>query len=143
MMLLSVSLAGCLGRVTTQERAVTPSYTLDFQIGKELSKEHDKTALHKASMICWKSFQATNVQGDIVEQLMTANIGEITERREYLRRIVAVTALLGKQGLPLRGHGEGEESLNQGNFLETMKLLKQFDPFLQTYTAPSNATYLS
>ena len=68
---------------------------------------------------------------------MTTSIGEITERREYLCRIVAVTALLGKQGLPLRGHQEGEESLNQGNFLETMKLLKQYDPFLQTYTAPS------
>ena len=53
-------------------------------------KEHEKTALHKASMICWKSFQATNVHGDIVEQLMTTNIGEITERREYLRRIVEV-----------------------------------------------------
>ncbi|XP_036965521.1 zinc finger MYM-type protein 1-like [Acanthopagrus latus] len=94
-------------------------------------------------MICWKSFQATNVQGGIVEQRMTANIGEITERSEYLRRIVTVTALLGEQGLPLCGHREEEESLNQGNFLETIKVLKQFNPFLQTYTAPSNATYLS
>ena len=33
MMQLSASLAGCSGRVTTQERAETPSYILDFQIG--------------------------------------------------------------------------------------------------------------
>ncbi|KAM3859970.1 zinc finger MYM-type protein 1 [Diretmus argenteus] len=94
-------------------------------------------------MICWKSFRATEVQGNIEDQLLTANIGEVAERREYLRCIVAVTAFLAKQGLPFRGHREGEDSLNQGNFLETMKLLKQFDPFLQDYTAPSNAAYLS
>lgn len=38
---------------------------------------------------------------------------------------------------------EGISSLNQGNFLESLKYLHQFDPFLQSYSAPSNATYLS
>ncbi len=35
------------------------------------------------------------------------------------------------------------ESQNQGNFLECMKLLTEFDPFLQRYNAPFHATYLS
>uniref|UniRef100_A0A672LRI1 HAT C-terminal dimerisation domain-containing protein n=1 Tax=Sinocyclocheilus grahami TaxID=75366 RepID=A0A672LRI1_SINGR len=52
-------------------------------------------------------------------------------KREYLRRIVAVTSFLGKQGISFRGHEEAESSGNQGNFLELMKLLEQFDPFLQ------------
>ena len=65
-------------------------------------KEHEKTVLHKASVVCGKRFEASNVKGDVVEQLLAASVGEITERREYLRRIVAATAFLGKQGLPAR-----------------------------------------
>ncbi|ROI15900.1 Zinc finger MYM-type protein 1 [Anabarilius grahami] len=60
-----------------------------------------------------------------------------------MRRIAAVTCMLGKQGLPLRGNDETAESHNKGNFLECMGLLQKFDPFLQHYTAPSNSTYLS
>lgn len=71
-----------------------------------------------------------------------AQIGDIVERREYLHRIVAVTSFLGKQGIYFRGHEEVESSGHQGNFLELMKLLEQFDPFLQSYKLPSNATYL-
>ena len=71
------------------------------------------------------------------------NSSQISERREYLRRIVAVTSLLGKQGIAFRGHDETSSSLNQGNFLEVMKLLETFDPFLQNYQAPSHSTYLS
>lgn len=77
-----------------------------------------------------KSFKASHTQGDFIEQLQAAGIGELTERREYLRCIVAVTTFLGKQGVPLRGHNGTEESLNQGNFIECVKLLKQFDPKL-------------
>uniref|UniRef100_A0A3Q2YX22 DUF4371 domain-containing protein n=1 Tax=Hippocampus comes TaxID=109280 RepID=A0A3Q2YX22_HIPCM len=65
------------------------------------------------------------------------------ERREYLRRVVAVTHFLGKQGLPFRGHNESTDSTNRGNFLECMELLKEFDPFLQTYNPPSNVQYTS
>ena len=71
------------------------------------------------------------------------NVAQITERREYLRRIVAVTSLLGQQSIAFRGHDETDSSLNQGNFLEVMKLLEMFDPFLQNYQAPSHSTYLS
>lgn len=34
-----------------------------------------------------------------------------------------VTALLGHQGLPFRGHNEDDESDNKGNFLETIDML--------------------
>ncbi|XDV26648.1 hypothetical protein PO909_030302, partial [Leuciscus waleckii] len=58
-------------------------------------------------------------------------------------RIVAVTQFLAKQNIPFRGHDEGGSSHNQGNFLECLNLLKQFDPFLKSYSAPSHSTYLS
>uniref|UniRef100_A0A8C5ARY7 Zinc finger MYM-type protein 1-like n=1 Tax=Gadus morhua TaxID=8049 RepID=A0A8C5ARY7_GADMO len=50
---------------------------------------------------------------------------------------------LAKQGIAFRGHCEGEGSSNQGNLLECVQLLSKFDPFLQQYNAPANATYLS
>lgn len=62
-----------------------------------------------------------------------ANAGQITERWEYLRCIVAVTSLLGKQGIAFRGHAEMESRDNQGNFIEMMKLLEGFHPFLHNY----------
>ncbi|XP_039858102.1 zinc finger MYM-type protein 1-like [Simochromis diagramma] len=95
-------------------------------------------------MICWHSFKTTKNQGDVVEQLRSASAAEISERRQYLHRILAVTSFLGKQGIPFCGHSEQEStSHNQGNFLECMKLLKTFDPFLKNYSPVSHATYLS
>ena len=78
-----------------------------------------------------------------MEQLSAANAAEILERRQYLQRIAAITTFLGKQGIPFRGHDEHESSQNQGNFLECLNLLKEFDPFLQNYTVKSNTTYIS
>lgn len=106
-------------------------------------RDHEKTSLHKASMVAWMSYKASKVHGDVAEQLQTASVAEISERREYLCRIVSVTAFLAKQGISFRGHSEMDDSSNQGNFLECMQLLQKFDPFLQRYKAPANTTYLS
>lgn len=50
---------------------------------------------------------------------------------------------MGKQGIAFCGHDEQETSDSQGNLIELMNLLKQFDPFLQSYTPPSHSMYLS
>jgi len=106
-------------------------------------REHEASAVHKSSLLAWKNYRATLTEGDVVDQMNVGNVAQINERREYMRRIVAVTSLLGKQGIAFRGHSENAASENQGNFLEVMKLLKTFDPFLQNYQAPSHSTYLS
>ncbi|KAK0141852.1 Zinc finger MYM-type protein 1 [Merluccius polli] len=106
-------------------------------------REHEKSAFHVSTMSCWHGFKNTKKQGDVITQLHAANAADILERREYLQRIAAITTFLGKQGIPFRGHDEQESSLNQGNFLECFKLLKEFDPFLQNYTPSSATTYLS
>ena len=106
-------------------------------------REHEKSTFHVSTMSCWHGFQTTKSKGDVITQLHAANAAEILERREYLRRIAAITTFLGKQGIPFRGHDEQESSLNQGNFLECFKFLNEFDPFLQNYTPSSAATYLS
>ena len=109
----------------------------------DVYREHEKSPAHKASMESWCSYKASAAHGSVVEQLDSASEREIKERREYLSRVVAVTKFLGKQNIPFRGHDEGMSSDNQGNFLECMNLLKEFDPFLQAYSPPSHSTYLS
>lgn len=88
-------------------------------------------------MLAWKNYKASLSQGSVVERMHVANVDQIIERREYLRRITAVISFLGKQGLTFCGHDERESSDNQGNFLEMMKFLEEFDPFLQSYTPPA------
>lgn len=106
-------------------------------------REHEKTATHRASLMAWKGYKATKVHGDVMEQVVAASAAEITEHREYFCRLVAITTFLAKQGIALRGHSEGEDSQRRGNLLECLQLLQKFDPFLQAYNCPSNATYTS
>ncbi|XP_061923369.1 uncharacterized protein LOC133663136 [Entelurus aequoreus] len=102
--------------------------------------KHEMAQTHKDSVVAWKSYyQATSKQGNVAQMIASANLSEIVERREYLRQIVAVTSMLGRQGLPFRGHDEGRDSTNRGNCLACMELLKEFDPFLQKHNPPSNA----
>uniref|UniRef100_A0A4W5QK15 DUF4371 domain-containing protein n=1 Tax=Hucho hucho TaxID=62062 RepID=A0A4W5QK15_9TELE len=89
------------------------------------------------------TFKLYNRHGNYAQILTSAHASDIAERREYLRRIVAVTSMLGRQGLSFCANDESSESTNRGNFFECMELLKEFDPFLQRYNTPSNATYLS
>ncbi len=109
----------------------------------DIFKEHEKTPAHRSSMIGWHSFKSCTSHGIVAEQLHSAHEAEIIERRKYLTRIVAVIKFLVKQGIPFRGHNEAISSNNQGNFPECVNLVKEFDPFLQSYTAPSHSTYLS
>lgn len=104
-------------------------------------QKHETTQSHKDGVVCWNSYKASLSQGSVIQQTETASSTEISERREYLLSVVAVTCMLGKQGIPFRGHDETAESQNKGNFLECMTLLRQFGPFLQRYTPPSNSTY--
>lgn len=85
---------------------------------------------HKDSVVAWKSYQATSRQGDVAQMIASANASEIAERKEYLRWIVAVTSMLGRQGIPFLANKEGEDEPNRGNFLAFIELLKEFDPFL-------------
>lgn len=68
---------------------------------KALSKfqKHKANQSHKDSVVCWNSYKASLSQGNIVEQIEAASATEVSERREYLERIVAVTCFLGKQGI--------------------------------------------
>lgn len=50
-----------------------------------------------------------------------------------LQRVVAVIKFLAERGLAFRGHDEIIGSAHNGNYLGTLELLAQFDPFLATH----------
>ena len=130
------------GKRDQKDTLTTTGYT-NWKRALDSFREHEKSNMHKASVMCWKSFKATQVHGDISEQLKAASVSEIVDRKDYLRGIVAVTAFLGKQGIAFQGHNEAPDSDSKENFMECMQLLEKFDPFLQTYKLPSYVTYLS
>ena len=53
--------------------------------------------------------------------------------REILQSVVAVIKFLRKQNLPFRGHREDCNSRNQGNFLETLKLLANYSTVINEH----------
>lgn len=46
----------------------------------------------------------------VIEKTDVADAAQITERKEFLHHIKAVTRLLGKQGITIHGHDETESS---------------------------------
>jgi hypothetical protein len=50
--------------------------------------------------------------------------------------------LLSKTGRLFRGHDESSKSMNKGLFLETVNLLKKYNPIIQSHLK-KNAQYLS
>ena len=53
--------------------------------------------------------------------------------REILHSVVEVIKFLCKLNLPLRGHHEDFDSRNQGNFLETLKLLTKYNAVIKEH----------
>ena len=84
-----------------------------FKPAIRVIKEGDK---EKESLSFWskKWFYKTLKNGDEV-------------LRSWLHSVVQVIKFLCKQNLQLRGHREDSNSRNQGNFLETLKLLAKYN----------------
>ena len=53
--------------------------------------------------------------------------------REILQNVIAVIKFLSKQNLPFSGHRKDSKLRNQGNFLETLKLLANYSTIINEY----------
>ena len=67
----------------------------------------------------------------------------VKENRYYLKAILDVILLCSRQGIALRGHREGEDSLNRGNFLSLLELVAKHNPKIadRITTGLKNARY--
>ncbi|KAL4098266.1 hypothetical protein QTP88_022905 [Uroleucon formosanum] len=67
----------------------------------------------------------------------------VTENKKYMEAIIISLRMLAIQGIAFRGHIENESSINQGNFLELMKVISLFDNVVKKkMNGPKNARYL-
>jgi len=56
---------------------------------------------------------------------------KVCENREILKVIIDVLLYLGRQNIAFRGYDESFLSINQGNFLELVKVISQYHPVIQ------------
>ena len=111
----------------------------------EKLRKHSESASHKNSMELWANYMQTRVSGTVLESITTQSVIQTKENREYIESLLKVAILCAKQEIALRGHREGPESPNKGNFLEIFDLLKSENDWLdkRAASAAKNAKYTS
>ncbi|XP_065665692.1 uncharacterized protein LOC136087114 [Hydra vulgaris] len=108
---------------------------------------HENGSEHHKNMLTYSSRQRESGQLDSV--LLKQLHNEQLYWQNVLKRIVAVVKFLSSRGLPFRGNNETIGSEQNGNYLGTLELLSQFDPFLHEHmkkhgnSGKGNTSYLS
>ena len=89
---------------------------------------HENSAKHQS---CVKSLKdRATALGRIDKALIVECDKEVVYWQNVLKRVVAVIKKLSSRGLALRGHDENFGSLHNGNFMMSLELIAEFDPFL-------------
>jgi len=91
-------------------------------------KQHENSINHKNCLIQIQDINQTKERVD--SRLMNQIDGEKNYWKNILLRIVAVVKSLALRGLPFRGDNELIGSSKNGNFLISIELISEFDPFL-------------
>ena len=85
----------------------------------------------------------------VIAEVLKSERQQVERNRQIVRRLVDATLFLGRQGLPFRGHREfaglGAPDINEGNFLELLKLLARYDAITEQHLSSSagHVSYLS
>ena len=99
---------------------------------------------HQFSVKCYDNLKNSLCHIEQVIEKQTSE--EIKANRLQFRTSIDVVRWLAFQGCPFHGHDESANSMNQGNFLEMVKLLASYDDEVQVVVlgnAPHNAKYTS
>ena len=121
-----------------------------FKNGLHRIESHENSKTHKSAE---KELLLTRYclfnDKTIIKSFANMEMKEIENNRKILNSILDSVFYLARQGLPLRGdreyQGLGPSNINEGNFLELIKMLSKHDLFLEKHlhTSDRNATYLS
>ena len=110
-----------------------------------LSK-HDSSYAHRQSVVAWNQYKSSiQHKGSIADQLGTARTKQIEQNRHYIKTLAEIILFCSHQEIALRGHREGEESMNKGNYLEILNLIALHDPVIneRLKNGPKHAKYTS
>jgi len=92
----------------------------DFKNITRTLSNHECSPEHMQSVIAHRLY----IRNDRIDlKLIESANRQVAENRELLRQIIDALIYVGRQNIALRGHHEGIDSNNRGNFLELVKLL--------------------
>jgi hypothetical protein len=92
----------------------------DFKNITRTLSNHESSPDHMQSVIAHGLY----IRNDRIDLKLIENANrQVADNRELLRQIIDALIYIGRQNISLRGHREGIDSNNRGNFLELVKLL--------------------
>ncbi|KAL4154101.1 hypothetical protein QTP88_001934 [Uroleucon formosanum] len=94
---------------------------------------HEKSINHIKCFLQINTFGRNRIDHLLDEQKKTCDLmhnEKVKKNRAILKRMIDAVCFLAKQELPLRGHDESSTSINRGNYLELLELIRQYDPIL-------------
>lgn len=98
--------------------------------GGVLSK-HDSSCAHRKSVLSWNQYKINSQhKTSISDRLGISRAEQVTQNRHYIRTLAEIILLCSHQEIALRGHREGEDSMNRGNFLEILNLVAIHNPVI-------------
>jgi len=75
----------------------------------------------------------------IIPSLKEAAVANVAFNQEVVRHLIDITLFLGRHSLPFRGHREGWDESNKGNFKDLVLLLAKYSPALSSYVSTVKA----
>lgn len=103
-------------------------------------KRHEISQSHIVSTIQLATFGKSRIdfQLDNQNRLSVLKYNEkVKENREVLKRLIDIVCHIGKRELALRGHNESDSSVDRGNYVELVHLLKKYDHTLNSHLQDS------
>ncbi|XP_065917551.1 zinc finger MYM-type protein 1-like [Dysidea avara] len=106
---------------------------------------HSNSLSHKEAMVAWEQYKINSKRGTLLpNQVDNSWDVVIQENKHYIKTIAEVLLLCSRQNISIRGHREGIESSNRGNFLEMFELIAKHDPVVRKRMAiTKSAKYTS
>lgn len=92
---------------------------------------HENSTNHKSCVLLMR--ERGKILNRVDKQLTQQVEIEISYWRNVLRRVIAVVKSLSSRGLPFRGRNDHFGSSQNGNFIMSLELISEFDPFLANH----------
>lgn len=122
-----------------------PAYTTQgIQITSDAVRKfdnHEASSRHQQSYGMWQS--RVHSSESIAQRISSHHKAMVLLNQQNLKTIIGVVLYLAKQGVAFRGHDEGEESNNKGNFLELLSLISKYNEALKKHLKNKEVNYTS
>lgn len=96
------------------------------------AKKHVQTEKHLRSSVSLHEFGNSRIE-TFFSNSFEAHNRKVDTNRSLMKRFIDTVVLLAKQELPFRGHDESLNSVNRGNYIETLSYLSQYDSVLSNH----------